>query len=184
MNFKNLTYQQKNKYLLLGSLVFLVVVYLAAIQNTINLYQKNSSREQALLKAEDAPQKIENYRQRLDELNNRLSYYVVDSIKGEEHILEVVSNFCHKNHILLNRLPAVTTDDHGDVLVATTGVVAEGNYKDLLNLLYELEQKQKIARVTSAVFKSQFDHKRKKKVLTLTVYLQNIQIKESSNEKV
>jgi hypothetical protein len=51
----------------------------------------------------------------------------------------------------------------------------------LLKLVYEIEQINKVARPASVNFEKKFDHKRKKEVLTATIYLQNIRMSEDES---
>jgi hypothetical protein len=181
MNFKNLTYKQKNRYLLIASILFLLFAYNFVIRKTVDLYFVNQSLHTKITDGLNAPERKRDLENRLDQFNNSLNKYLTDSISKRENILSIVSEFCHKNQLILKEFPEPILHYDKDFEIETNIVIAEGGYINLLKLVYELEQNQSIARPTSVNFEKKFDHKRKKEVLTLTMYLQNIRM---TNEKI
>lgn len=182
MNFKNLTYKQKNKYLLVASILFLLFAYNFVIRKTIDLYFVNQSLHTKITEGLNAPERKKNLEGRLEQFNNSLNRYLTDSTRKRENILSLVSEFCHKNQLILKEFPEPIIHYDKDFEIETNIVMVEGGYINLLKLVYELEQNQSIARPTSVNFEKKFDHKRKKDVLTLTMYLQNIRM--TGHEKI
>jgi hypothetical protein len=176
MKNKALTYKKKNQYLGIGTVLFFIVIYLLVISNTVNLYVTNKELRAKLQDAESAPGKRNGLKKKLDKFNNSLSTYIADSLKNREFILTLVSDFSQKNHITLKEVPPAITSFEKGFTIETNMIIAEGNYIDLLKLVYEIEQKNKVARPVSVNFQKAFDFKRKKDVLTLTLYLQNIRM--------
>ncbi len=182
MKFSNLTYKQRNQYLLIGAVLFAVVAYMTTVRNTIQLYKENSSMEVKIKKAEDAPSGIAELKKSLEELNEKLNHYLVDTTKDHEHTLEVVSEFCSKNRLTVKELPQKTITLEKDFTIITSTLNIEGGYSDLLKLLHELEYLQRIGRVSSVSWKSYIDSKTKKTILSMTIYLQNITVNKDNNE--
>lgn len=178
MSFKNLTYKQKNTYLLVATVVLVVIAYKMAIQPTIKLYQDNTRMEMKIKRAENAPQGIAELRKSLDGLNEKLNHYLIDTTKEHQHTLEIVSEFCSKKKMIVKELPKRTVTVDKDFTVITSVLTIEGNYADLLSLLHELEYVQRIGRVSSVSWQSHIDNKSKRKVLSMIVYLQNITVNE------
>lgn len=183
MNFKDLTYKQKNKYLLLGALLFAIVAYVTTISNTVKLYKDNTKLESRIGKAENAPSGIADLRRALEGLNGKLNDYLIDTTKEQEHTLEVVSEFCSKKRLVVKELPKRTVTTEKDFTIITSILKIEGSYVELLRLLNELEYVQKLGRVSSVSWKSSIDSKTKRTVLSMTVFLQNITVnKENAKE--
>jgi hypothetical protein len=183
LNFKNLTYRQKNTYLLLATVVFAIIAYKAAIQTTIQLYQDNAKMESKIKKAENAPQGIAELRKSLDGLNKKLNHYLIDTTKEHQHTLEVVSEFCSKKKMIVKELPKRTVTVDKDFTIITSVLTIEGSYIELLSLLRELEYVQRIGRVSAVSWQSNVDTKTKRTVLSMILYLQNITVnKEKTNE--
>ncbi|MFL5731301.1 MAG: hypothetical protein ACJ75J_17565 [Cytophagaceae bacterium] len=159
------------------------MIYFSVISGNIEKYRRKNEMESRLRQAQNAPATIKKLEKELSRLNTHFQYYLADSVRNHEYILEVVSNFCHKNNVILKNLPKVISTQEKNFKVESSIVVAEGNYINLLKLLHELEQVSKIGRVSSVVFKSHLDSKTKRTMLTLTIYLQNIVIPPSDSHE-
>ncbi|MDB5274739.1 MAG: hypothetical protein JWO58_3106 [Chitinophagaceae bacterium] len=181
MNWSKLTYQQKNKVLTIGYVVFLFLVYQLAISKCWELYSQNATLEEKLVTAKDSYQNKEELEKRQEKLNHHISSFFVDSLKHQEYLLETISTYCHQHQLLIKDIPPVTEYREDDFEVGTHRMVIEGSFIPLLKLVYLLEQKNKSGRVSSVCFSSKYDTKRKKEVLSLILYIQNIQV--YANEK-
>lgn len=182
---KNLTYKQKNTYLLIGTVAFILIAYITSIQNTVQLYQDNKRIESKITKAENAPKGIAELRKSLDGLNEKLNHYLIDTLKEHQHTLEIVSEFCYKKKLVVKELPKRMITVEEDFTILTSALTIEGTYVNLLSLLYELEYRQRLGRLTSVSWKSYVDNKTKKTVLLMTIYLQNITVnKEIKDEEI
>jgi hypothetical protein len=177
VNWNNLSYRTKSKYLLVGGLIFLLLAYMLAFSKTVNLYIENSNLKKKLIIAEEAPEKRRLMEVKSNVLKEKLSSYFADSLRDKDHLLEVVSYFCQKNNLLLKKFPNEEFYEEKEFIVGTTEMKIEGNFINLLKLLYLLEQKEAVGRVSSSSFDMVFDNKRKKNVLVLTIYLQTLKIK-------
>lgn len=180
MKWSSLTYSQKNKYLLYASIIFLLVVYRLALSITLDLYLENSYLEDKVSSYHATLSKQEELVHRRAVLEDRIKAYFVDSLAHQDILIETVSEFAHQNHVLINEFPAMTSFIEGDFEVGTYKMVLEGSYKNLLKLVYLLEQENKIGKVSSSKFQFKFDTKRKRNILTLTLYVQNIQTIENN----
>ena len=180
MDFKKMTYKKKKQFLLIGSVLFLLFTYNFVISRTVELYTSNKRLSKEVKDGVSAPEKRKNLQHRLDGFNNSLNKYFADSLKNREYILGVVSEFCNKNHLVLREYPESRLTKEKDFEIETNVVVAEGDFLNLLRLVYELEQKVKIARPASVNFEKKFDHKRRKDVLSVTIYLQNLRVIKSA----
>lgn len=139
--------------------------------------------EQKVAKAKSSPQQISAMENRLVFINSKVNTYIVDSTKGHEHILDAVSTFCQKNNLILREFPKASYEEQKDITMESNVIVAEGSFINLLKLVYELENKNKVGKVASVSFNSSMDNKRKQLVLNVTLYLQNIRVKNKINEK-
>lgn len=180
MKTGRINYGKRNKLLALAVALSFLVIYFAAIDKTLALYSDNARMINTIERAENAPVAIARLEQKLTGLNSRLLTFVADSVGDRENILQVVSHFCSNNSITFRDYPQVALTKEKDYTVQTNVVVAEGNFSNLLKLLFELEKEKQIARPASVSYRMEYDHKRKKQVLSMTIYLQNISV---NNEK-
>jgi hypothetical protein len=183
MNLKNLTYRQKNKYILGAAFVFLVIAYVTAFSKTIGLYQKNQQLKAKIERAENAPQVVASLKNTLHSLNGKLDHYLTDTSKNHVNTLEVVSEFCLHRNLILKDLPRKTVVEEKDFTIETSEINVEGRFSDLLRLVYELEIKHKLGRLSSVSFKTYKDNQRKKVVLFLNIYIQNIKVNKPHETK-
>lgn len=170
----NYKYKSWNKLLLLGSPVLLIVLIFAVFSRTWDMYQENIDIRSKIERGESAPKLIGQMNQRLKVVQARFNAYAMDSIKNREYLLQVVSDFCKKNNLVLKEFPQIALEEHQNIGISTNTIVAEGNYINLLKLLYKLEYKVGVGRPASVDFEKYYDFKRKKEILQLTIYLQTI----------
>lgn len=170
----NLTYRQKNKYLVYGFGAALLIVYLLAISKTITLWKENSLLQNNLVTQHAAKKKYSDIKNRSEEINAQITKYFTDSISHDELLLKTISELCHQEKVLLKDMPLIEKSKEGNYYIFTNRVTLEGNYKGLLQVLYQLETKHNIGRIASANFKTYTDHKKKKEILMLVMYVQCI----------
>jgi len=178
LNFNSLTYQQKNKALVIVGILLFIICYLFAFRNTIELYNKNKQAEQKLTSLENAPQQIAGLNTRLTFLNSRVKQYVRDNDFEQEDVLVEISNFCKENKLKIVEFPKSTLKRKEDIVIETFTFKVEGNFTNLVKLIYDIEVVQKIGRVAALDFKSQIDKRTKIKRLTVEIFLQNLRNNE------
>lgn len=176
MDFGKLSYRKKNQYLLWGSLAFVVVVYLLAIQKTLDLWKENTSLKSQLEQASHAPAALRELRQKRATFNSQLGIYMVKESDNQERIVQVANEFCQKNHLILREIPELIRQPENEFEVITTQIVAQGSFSDLLRMVYYFEQINKIGRVTSVTFEKKEDLKTRKPYLAVRILLQNIKL--------
>jgi len=108
-----------------------------------------------------------------------------NNLKGQntaQTLLELVTNYCKNNHAVLREFPETNTNNQEGLMIETNRFVVEGNFSALLNLVYLLEQKNKLGKISSAVYQVKKDFKTKNKMLIVTIYLQNVKKQSSTLE--
>ena len=98
-----------------------------------------------------------------------------------QELLEFVTNYCQTNRAVLREFPETILADQGNLLIENNWFVVEGEFSTLINLVYTLEQKVKLGKVTSARYQLKKDLKSKQMALTTTIYIQNV--KKNEHEK-
>lgn len=174
---KSLPFKTKNRYLLIGLGVFIVLAYLSTISKTVEAYQKNKELNQILASAANAPQRMGQIKRKLHAYDKNLGSFELDSIINHEYALATVSEFCQEHHLILDEFPDSRIELGEDFDIYTSEVVVEGGFIDQLELVYRLEQKERIARLASVSFDMKKDRVTRKMKLTATMFLQNIKFK-------
>jgi hypothetical protein len=171
---KHLTYRQKNKYFVYGFLLAVIVVYLLAIRNTVSLWNENSKLSHSILAQQSSQQKFDQIKNRSVELDGQINKYFTDSTSHDELLLKSVSELCQQEKVLLKDMPIIEKSKEGNYHIFTNKITIEGNYHGLLKVLHQLETQRNIGRIASADFKTYVDHKKKKEILMLIIYIQTI----------
>lgn len=174
MSPKQWTYKQKNTALLVAALLFGLVGYYTAFGKTWYLWQENRRLQAQSHLASNIDAQILQLQQR----NQRLGAFYTPIKAGvqshHEEVLKQVSGFCQKNRLLVREIPPAVLHQETQYLIETNVVVVEGAFKDILGLIYDLEQISKTGRVASVSFEAGPDRKTRQYRLAAHIVIQNI----------
>jgi hypothetical protein len=177
--FQNISFQRKYQLLLLVSGLLMLCIYQFAISKTVDLYRRNNELNAKLAEAVNTPQQVDAIHKRLKALDKLIPSRKTDSV-GSVHdtLLSVLSQYCKENSVLLKSFPETSTYEEGSFEIETNSFTLQGNFIPLLRLVYLLEQKERIGKISSLNFQSAKDYDSKRTVLPLTVYLQTVKNKQ------
>jgi hypothetical protein len=181
MDLNQFSYRQKNLGLLVGSIVFLLIIYFASIQKTIDMWRSNSELEEQVRLIDNAPSRIRKLKGQLDVFDSKMRNFSSDTSSKEEFLLEKISLSCYKNNLTLVSLPSPSYVVENELNVETRFVKARGSFINLLFLVHEIENQFKVGRVSSVKFALEEDKKNNAHYLFAYVYIQNI--RQSGNGK-
>lgn len=174
MNWKSLTYKQRNAYLLAGTVLFMIVAYVFAIRKTISLYRENQKLQNSVDRGEDVQHQLGRMENKLTDLSNYLNAYALDSLKDQQYIMSQVSELCKTYDVTLKSFPGAVVSSEKDFGIETNVIETEGRFINQLKLIHALETEKKAGRISGVSFRAYPDNRTKKLTLSLTIYLQNI----------
>ena len=173
--FKQITYKRKFQILLLVSLLFTVLIYQFALVKTVLLYKQNSDFDKKLKEASAAPPRIKSLQRQLESLDYLSQERVADTgISVHDLLLGFLSNYCKDTKTILKNYPETLITHQGEYEVQIHTITIQGSFIKMLQLVYSLEQKVKIGKVSSLNFQVKKDMDSHRDVLISNVYLQNI----------
>ena len=172
--FKNLTYKKKNQFLLIGTVLFLFIAYYLAFGKTILLYRQCSSMKQQLSTLSDAPNRYSALEKKLSELDQMLGGRQLSDTNTQQVLLNAITNYCQSSKTILREFPKAISKKENEYMVETNFFTVEGSFVKLLNLVYLLEQKERIGRLASVMFQAKQDVRTKVLSLNATIYVQNV----------
>ncbi len=178
---QNLTYARKNQLLVIAFVMIVFLVYWLAIKKTINEDRQVSEAEKKIQMATSAPFMAGRLEKELMLMNKKIGN---ENIKGDnslQTLLELVTNYCKNNHAVLREFPETNINKQEGLLIETNRFAVEGNFSTLINLVYLLEQKNKLGKVASVTYQLKKDIKTRENILICTLYLQNV--KKKNDEK-
>lgn len=171
--FKNITYKKKNKLLLIGVVLLIIVLYNFAFKKTILAYSDCKNAENQIAIAANAPMMVAQLKKQLLRIEETIGTNETNN-KSEQALLELVTNYCQSNSAVLNEFPKSTFANQGDLIIETNRFVIQGNFSTLIKLVYLLEQKEKMGQLASVHYQLKKDIITKKNALFVTIYLQKV----------
>jgi len=171
---QNLSYKHKNRLLTAVALVFALLSYFLAFENTLDLRAECSNMEKELSIAAMAPQRIANLEMQLRSIEGVIGGQTEEGIDQQQQLLEFVTNYCEEQRITLQEFPQAISHEEEDYAVETNIFVVRGNFIKLLKMTYALEQKMRIGKIVAVEYKSKKNLRTKRLDLTATVYFQNV----------
>jgi len=167
MYFSSISYRQKNRYLLGACLLMTALTYLLAIRRTLDI-RKSVGKMEAVAGNEN---EMRSLHAKLTALGNRWN----GADDQGEFLLENVSNLCQQKKLRLHSFPNPEWASVSGLKVATYKFEVEGEYRNLLELLFGLERLPGSGKVVSAAFAVSGKQYHQEPRLGLTVFWQNIQ---------
>jgi len=171
---QNISYKQKNVFLLIGFFLILFILWFAVFKNTFVMYNECASFEKQLQVAEMAPQKNKELSIQLVDLDKKLKSQQQVDTNIQQAILSVIAPFSRENNLVLREFPQPNITKQNGYHVEINNIEIQGAFTALLKLVYLLETREKIGKIVSVKFHAKNDPKLKSYVLIATIYIQNI----------
>jgi len=173
-----LTYRKKNRLLLLGAGLALLLVYSLTLSKTVALRSTCSRLELRVDSAAHLPAETAELEEQLAMIDANFRNDTLSNL--HEELLGIVSAYCQQHRLVLRDFPELLRYRNREWDVETHRFTVEGNYTELLRLVHLLEKQQGAGKVVSADYRSKRDPRTKALSLTVTVYVQ--QLKKSNDE--
>jgi len=156
----------------------LFIGYHLAVKKTFHLKSECSQIEKDMAELKDAPGQILNLKKKLGSLDNSVHIAFNKKQTIQDYLLEQIADYCSKNNILIKEYPKPHVYSKDDYTIETNHITLAGPYINLLKLLYHIEQKYRLGKVSSARFYTEINDKTKVNELILELYIQNIKPNE------
>lgn len=177
--FDKLSFKNKNRVLLALMLATLFLLYKLVVSKTVNAYNDYAYLKKQSSLSKDIDTRLDKMDARLTALQTVFKSSVVSDNNTQEKILEMVTTYIKDKPLLLKEFPKTILKETDGYLVELNYFTVEGNFKDLLSLIYALEQKEKVGKVASVNYMLKENMKTKRNELTATIYIQNLKQEEA-----
>jgi dGTP triphosphohydrolase len=168
-------YQNRLLLVVLGSIIVSILAWNGAFKKTIVVYRNVRELENNLNSLEQNSQKKQQLQNEISQLNSVLGIGE-DKMKTEAVFEELVKLCKAIENIRIINFPDIHQIEINGYRVTTIFAAFEGNYTDLLMLVYQLEQNKKTGRLVSIDFKKNKEFKKGKEFLSLTILLQHYEL--------
>ena len=173
-NLSNKSYKTKNKLLMIAVLFLFVLIYSFGIKKTVNTILEYKKISENYEQVQNAPKLLNDLQSKLNKINKSVDFKRENSLSSEQNILELVTKICQDSKMTLMQFPKTNKTQKGDFLVETNQFVVEGSFANLVLLVYQIEQKNKVGRVASIQYELKKNNETKKQYLIATIFIQNI----------
>lgn len=168
-------YQNKLLLVVLGSIIVLLLAWNGAFKKTIVTYSNFRELTNSINSMEQNSQKKQLLLNEINQLNSVLG--IGKEKMKTEAVFEELVNLCKSiENIRIINYPGIHQIEVNGYKVTTIFAVFEGNYSDLLTLVYQLERNKKTGRLVSIDLKKNKEIKRGIEFLSLTILLQNYEL--------
>ena len=168
-----MNYKQKYQLLLAGIALFMLIAYWLAFGKTWAAISNSQQMQTQLSSASQAWQQIEQYQKQLKTLESEQH----NQHFTQNYLFQKVTSFCQEHQLAIQEMPQSKIYEQQDMEILHNPIKVEGTYLPMVQLLYDLEQTQKLGRIVSVEFKLGKNYQTRSKELTADIYLQNIQSK-------
>ncbi len=169
----------KKCYLLLGSLfLFFYLGYQFSFSDTLVLKSEIKEKQEKLIWLKEKEKELPVLKAKMAEFER--AYAKGDSLSVRDKLTAYISEFADQNSCLVTEIPTNSSFRNDNLRVQTNTFTIKGNFKELLTLLYTLENEHKyLAKIMSAQFYTIKDLQLKRKNLYLTIITQSFEQKAS-----
>jgi hypothetical protein len=173
-----LNYTKKCYLILIGLVLFFYIGYQFSFSDTLELKNGISEKEEKLIWLKEKEKELPALKAKMKEFEK--AYAKGDSLSVRDKLTSYISEFAEQNACLVTEIPSNTSFKNDNLNVQTNTFTIKGNFKELLTLLYTLENQHKyLAKIMSAKFFTLTDLQAKKKNLYLTIITQSFEQKRS-----
>lgn len=156
-----------------GALAIILLTWRLAFSKTWELYQQNRHLNQQIELSQHAPQGYQQLQKELMLMNEQIRRYN-STRSNQEQLVGFVSHFANENGLKVIEIPKVNIDKEKGFTIETNTVKVQGGYKDIVKLVYQLEQKEHLCHVVGSDYQRVQNMRSHQQYLVATLYLQNI----------
>jgi hypothetical protein len=171
MKFLNYSYKQLNLFLLLVVAFVLILIYRQNVVPTLNLYHECNEMEKQLEKAQNATTKLNILKSEYRKLNKIAGNSKHSNEEIRQAILSNANLFAQTANIASIKEPHIFNADKMEVVTHLMDM--QGNFKELITITNQFENKFTDARLSALKFYAIEDNRTKKTNLYATFYFQN-----------
>jgi hypothetical protein len=172
--WKKLTYKQRYYLLIAGLVIFFYLCYKMAIKETFIVRKECRQTEERLRQVKTAPQQILELEKKIAKIDRSIRSDSIQDSNFHEMLLARISEYCTKNNIGIVEYPPLHSFSWNEITLETNAVIVQGNFIELLKMIYFIEQKAGIGRVSGVDFYTYYERSRRRTYLRMKLYIQYI----------
>ena len=160
------------------TLVLSVIIYTTLISSIFDKIDQRDEMIGQLNAIQNASTHIKQLEQEIKKADKLLGSSSAEFSSFQQELLSIVSRYCKKNKLVLRDFPEPRIEKKETFSIETNVFEVSGKFKNLVQLVYLFEQRQKIGKVASVAFHKKKDIINRSEYLSALIYIQNIRKNE------
>lgn len=168
-----MTDKLKNRILILGIAVVLVLCHELAISKTLDLRREQVILEEKTNRYKDTPKQVSLLRQKQKVYDSILTKNHLLGSSLQNNLLQTINTYTKEQDLQVLEFLEPHTITTNDLLTNSYQFTVEGSFKSIMELLYSIEQKTKFGEIINVEFKKKKDYKTQKEHLQASIILKS-----------
>ncbi|WP_442845072.1 hypothetical protein [Leeuwenhoekiella sp. H156] len=162
----------KNKILIVGFILSLLVCYLVAFSETLALKDEYKHLKKNQEISQNLPSQITSLKLKNREYDSILTAYQLNGTSLQNNLLGRVDRYAKLNKLEILKIDEPHYYKEQELLITSYGLTLKGDFNNLLGLIYELEQHSNFGQIVSVEFNKETDYRSKVSHLELSFIIQ------------
>ena len=167
-----MTIKTKNRILVGGFVLGLIICYQLAFSETFELKNELNHLKQERELAENLPQQLARLNQKKKQYTDFLQSNQISETSWQNNLLQRIDRYAKINDLAILKIEEPHFYALPDLTTKTYQLSLEGNFNNLLGLIYELEQQANTGQLVNVHFIKNTDYRTKKSSLEMQVLIQ------------
>ncbi|WP_417859366.1 hypothetical protein [Xanthomarina gelatinilytica] len=168
-----MTARKKNISLIIGFIVLLWVGYQVAISKTIVLVKETHQLEKEAILFKNTPKELSVLKQKQKYYDSLFNKYQLNGSSIQNNLLKTIHTVAEQHNIKVVHFLEPHIELKNDLTIKTYQFTLEGEYNNIIQLLYHLEQKSKFGEVLNLHFEKKKNYRTGNSFLEASVLLRS-----------
>mgnify|MGYP003636214383 CR=1 FL=1 len=168
-----MTQQNKNRLLVAGFIVLLILSYRFSISKTIETKQALNAIENEAIGFDDMLSMNLSFKQRERNVDSILNKSNLDNTSIQNNLLDVLNAESAKGLFRIEKFESPHAFSEKEVTITSYIFNLQGSYEQMEDILYQLEQKYNFGQIVHVGFERKRDYRKRKDYLECTVIVEN-----------
>lgn len=170
-----MSFKKKNIVLAFSFLILCLIAYQFAIRNTLNLKSEFNTIKANKAQEQMIQSKIGQLSAQKRYLDSLVSVNKITTTNLQNELLVTLNRLSEKHNVKISNFDEPHIDSIGGIENTYHRFVLKGNYKQIINTIYDLEYGRNLGQLVSLQFEKQRDYRRNSVYLTADVLIKNTQ---------
>lgn len=168
-----MTNKNKNILLVAGFFLVLFLCYLLAFSKTFSLKKEYNHLKKEELLFKNTPKQLSLLMQKQKYYDSLLNKYQVNGGSIQNNLLKTINTIAGNTNLKVVRFLEPHSFESNDLIVKTYQFTVEGDYNNILKLIYHLEQKTKFGEIVNFNFEKKKNYRTNKSYLQASILLKS-----------